>query len=108
MTRTSTISVLPLVELLGSRLSTATIMFHEAVADQMGVSATDAKCRSIVAQLGPMTAGRLALQLGLTTGAVTGVIDRLERAQLVRRVADPKDRRRVVVEAVSNRKRDQE
>jgi DNA-binding MarR family transcriptional regulator len=89
-------------ELMGKRLSTATIMFHSAVADQMGISVTDAKCRSILLQFGSMTAGELAQRLGLTTGAVTGVIDRLERARLVRRAADPKDRRRVVVEAASN------
>src|SRR4051812_37338742 len=83
-------------------------MFHAAVADRMGVSVTDAKCRSILLQLGPMTAGMLAEQLGLTTGAVTGVINRLESAGFVRRVADPKDRRRVVVEPVPNRQRDSE
>jgi DNA-binding MarR family transcriptional regulator len=108
MTKRSTASVKPIVDLLGKRLSTATIMFHTAVADQIGVGVTDAKCRSILLQFGPMTAGDLAMHLGLTTGAVTGVVDRLERARLVRRVADPKDRRRVVVESVSNRKRDQQ
>jgi DNA-binding MarR family transcriptional regulator len=98
----------PIGDLLGKRLSTATIMFHSAVADRMGVSVTDAKCRSILLQLGPMTAGDLAQRLGLTTGAVTGVIDRLVAARLVRRVADPADRRRVVVELVSNPKRERE
>jgi DNA-binding MarR family transcriptional regulator len=93
---------------MGKRLSTATILFHAAVADRMGVSVTDAKCRSLLIQLGPTTAGELARRLGLTTGAVTGVIDRLERARLVRRAADPRDRRRVVVEPVSNRQRDRE
>jgi DNA-binding MarR family transcriptional regulator len=96
------------VDLLGRRLSTATILFHAAVADRMGVSVTDAKCRSLLVQLGPMTAGELAHRLGLTTGAVTGVIDRLERARLVRRAADPADRRRVVVEPVAHRQRDRE
>jgi DNA-binding MarR family transcriptional regulator len=47
-----------------------------------------------------MSAGELAKSLGLTTGAITSVIDRLERAGIVRRVADPKDRRKVVVELV--------
>lgn len=108
MARRSTSFGKPVVDLLGKRLSTATIMFHTAVADRMGVSVTDAKSRSILLQFGPMTAGELARRLGLTTGAVTGVIDRLERARLVRRVADPKDRRRVVVELVSNPKRERE
>lgn len=83
-------------------------MFHSAVSERMGVSVTDAKSRSILLQLGPMTAGQLAERLGLTTGAVTGVIDRLERAGLVRRVPDRDDRRRVVVDLVSNPKRDRE
>ncbi|HZS38361.1 MAG TPA: MarR family transcriptional regulator [Polyangia bacterium] len=108
MPKRSTSALKPVVDLLGKRLSTATILFHAAVADRMGVSVTDAKCRSLLVQLGPMTAGDLALRLQLTTGAVTGVIDRLERARLVRRVADPNDRRRVVVELVVNRKRDLE
>ena len=98
----------PVADLLGKRLSTATIMFHSAVADRMGVSVTDAKCRSILLQLGPMTAGDIAQRLGLTTGAVTGVIDRLVAAKLVRRVADPTDRRRVVVELLSNPRRERE
>jgi len=72
------------------------------------VSVTDAKCRSILLQFGPMTAGDLAQRLGLTTGAVTGVIDRLVAAKLVRRVADPSDRRRVVVELLSNPRRERE
>ena len=92
-------------DLLGTRLSTATIMFHTAVADAQGLSVTDAKCRSLLLTHGRMTAGQLAARLGLTTGAVTGVIDRLERARLVRRAADPDDRRRVVVELVPDRKR---
>jgi DNA-binding MarR family transcriptional regulator len=98
----------PIGDLLGKRLSTATIMFHSAVADRMGVSVTDAKCRSILLQLGPLTAGDIAQRLGLTTGAVTGVIDRLVGAKFVRRVADPMDRRRVVVEPLSNRRREKE
>ena len=107
MAKRSTSSLKPVAELLGNRLGTATILFHSAVADSMGVSITDAKCRSLLLQLGPMTAGALALRLGLTSGAVTGVIDRLERVQLVRRTADQKDRRRVVVEPLSNPRRDQ-
>jgi DNA-binding MarR family transcriptional regulator len=98
----------PIGDLLGKRLSTATIMFHSAVADRMGVSVTDAKCRSILLQLGPMTAGDLAQRLGITTGAVTGVIDRLVAAKFVRRMADPTDRRRVVVELLSNPRRERE
>ena len=51
-----------------------------------------------------MPAGRLAELTGLTTGAVTGIIDRLERAGYVRRANDPKDRRRTIVEPTRNKK----
>jgi DNA-binding MarR family transcriptional regulator len=93
---------------LGQRLSTATIFFHTAVADRMGISVTEAKCRSLLVQHGPLTAGGLAQRLGLTTGAVTGVIDRLVEAGLARRETDPTDRRRVVVALVPNAPRDRE
>jgi DNA-binding MarR family transcriptional regulator len=92
----------PIVELLGFRLSTATVLFHSAVADRLGVSVTDVKCYSILRQVGPITAGELGERVGLTTGAITGVIDRLEHAGLVQRVRDPSDRRRVVLELLSN------
>jgi DNA-binding MarR family transcriptional regulator len=96
----------PLVELIGFRLSTATVLFHAAIADRLGVGATDVKCYSILRQAGPITAGELAERTSLTTGAITGVIDRLERAELVRRVRDPRDRRRIVLELVHNAERE--
>jgi DNA-binding MarR family transcriptional regulator len=79
--------------------SALTVMFHTKVAAQMGLSATDEKCIDLAMRAeGPITAGRLAELSGLSTGAVTGVIDRLERAGFVRRVRDPHDRRKVLVE----------
>lgn len=51
-----------------------------------------------------MPAGRLGELTGLTTGAVTGVIDRLEKAGYARRTNDPKDRRRTIVEPTGNKK----
>ena len=96
----------PIVELMGFRLSTATIFFHAAIADRLRMSATDVKCYSILRQIGPITAGQLAERTGLTTGAITGVIDRLERAELVRRVRDPHDRRRIALELVHNPERE--
>lgn len=84
------------------QLSTATILFHQAIADRLGLNLTDHKCVSILAE-GPATAGELAEKTGLTTGAITGVIDRLERAGFVRRTKDPGDRRRVIVEAFPER-----
>jgi DNA-binding MarR family transcriptional regulator len=79
--------------------SALTVMFHTKVAEQMGLSATDEKCLDLAIRAeGPLTAGRIAELSGLSTGAVTGVIDRLERAGFVRRVRDPHDRRKVLVE----------
>ncbi|WP_109631670.1 MULTISPECIES: MarR family winged helix-turn-helix transcriptional regulator [Lentzea] len=82
--------------------SALTIMFHTKVAEQMGLSATDEKCLDLAMRAdGPLTAGRIAELSGLSTGAVTGVIDRLERAGFVRRVRDPHDRRKVLVEVTA-------
>ncbi|MBW4718975.1 MarR family winged helix-turn-helix transcriptional regulator [Saccharothrix obliqua] len=79
--------------------SALTILFHSRVAEQMGLSPTDEKCLDLAMRAeGPVTAGRIAELSGLSTGAVTGVIDRLERAGYVRRVRDPHDRRKVLVE----------
>jgi DNA-binding MarR family transcriptional regulator len=80
------------------KLSTATVLFHQAVADRLGLNVTDHKCAELLCRAGPVTAGDLARLTGLTTGAITGVIDRLERAGFVRRAKDPADRRRVVIE----------
>jgi DNA-binding MarR family transcriptional regulator len=99
-------SIEPLVAVVGSRLSTATVMFHASVAEKMGLSVSDARARSVIARFGAMTAGQLAAHLRLSSGAVTGVIDRLQAGKWLRRVADPADRRRVVVELLVNRRRD--
>ena len=72
--------------------------FDKLAAEQLGVSESDLHCLNIVENGGGLTAGEVAVQSGLTTGAVTGVIDRLERAGYLRRVLDPADRRRVRVE----------
>jgi DNA-binding MarR family transcriptional regulator len=62
------------------------------------VNGTDLHCLNAIENSGGLTAGQLATEVGLTTGAVTGVIDRLERAGFARRTDDPSDRRRVKVE----------
>ncbi len=85
-------------------MSTETIMFHQNVADVLGLHITDHKCLDLIQQYGAMPAGRIAELTGLTTGAVTGIIDRLEKAGYVRRANDPKDRRRTIVEPVKNKK----
>ncbi len=84
-------------------LAGATIMFHQVVADRLGMNVTDHKCAGILWREGPLAAGALAERTGLTTGAITGVIDRLEKAGYVRRTRDPEDRRRVIVEPIHKR-----
>jgi DNA-binding MarR family transcriptional regulator len=80
---------------------TAVDNFDQAVADHVGINRTDARCVDLIDQAGGMTAGELARAAGLTTGAVTAVVDRLESAGLARRAADPNDRRRVRIEATA-------
>ena len=85
-------------------MSTETIMFHQAVADELGLYITDHKCMDIIHRFGAMPAGKLGEMTGLTTGAITGMIDRLEKVGYVRRTNDPKDRRKTIVEPVRNKK----
>jgi DNA-binding MarR family transcriptional regulator len=76
----------------------ATDEIDELVTQLLGINRTDARCVDILEQHGRMTAGQLASLSGLSTGAVTAVVDRLERAGYARRVPDASDRRRVQVE----------
>jgi DNA-binding MarR family transcriptional regulator len=78
----------------------ATDALDQAVADHLGLNRTDARALDVLDQHeGPITAGELAQAMHLTTGAVTSVLDRLEKAGWAKRVRDPNDRRRVLVEA---------
>jgi len=72
--------------------------FEETVAEWLGTNRTDLRCTDIIERHGRVTAGDLARETGLTTGAVTSILDRLERFGLVKRVRDTEDRRRVMVE----------
>ncbi len=72
--------------------------FDDVAFERLGVNETDGRCLNIVENEGPMTAGRLAELSGLTTAAVTAVLDRLEHAGYATRVPDPDDRRKVIVE----------
>jgi DNA-binding MarR family transcriptional regulator len=76
------------------------IIFHQTLADFLGLNITDHKCLDFLLEEGPQTAGKLAELTSLTTGAVTGVIDRLEKAGYVKRDRDPHDRRRVIIAPV--------
>src|SRR5690242_8404603 len=72
--------------------------FDNLAAERLGINESDLHCLNIIENRGGLTAGELAVQAGLTNGAITGVLDRLERAGFARRVSDPGDRRRVKVE----------
>ena len=77
--------------------STATVVMHAALAARLGLHATDHKAVDVLLQAGPLTAGDLADRMGLTSSAITTMVDRLERHGLVRRDRDAEDRRRVIV-----------
>ncbi|UVI30251.1 MarR family winged helix-turn-helix transcriptional regulator [Paenibacillus spongiae] len=78
--------------------STDTILFHQTVAEQLGLNSTDHKCLDIMMENHSMTAGKLSELTGLTTGTITGVIDRLEKVGYVIREKDPGDRRKVIIQ----------
>jgi DNA-binding MarR family transcriptional regulator len=85
------------------KLIAEVVLFNQAVADRLGMNPTDLQCLNMLLEMGPVTAGRLAEETGLTTGAVTGVIDRLERAGYAWRERDPNDKRRVIVHPLPDR-----
>ena len=80
--------------------STATVMFHAAMAERFGLVPTDSKTLDLLSRLGPLTPGDLVAHTGLTSPSVTALIDRLEARGMVRRRRDDGDRRRVIVELV--------
>src|SRR3981081_4383910 len=77
------------------RSSAAGVLHGQTVARRVGVNSTDLECLDLILKSGPSTAGEIARHTGLTSGAVTGLIDRLERLGLVERTADPAGRRTV-------------
>ena len=74
------------------------VLYSQTVAGRLGINTTDLECLDHISR-GPVAAGQLAELTGLTTGAVTGVMDRLERAGLARRERDADDRRKILVTA---------
>ena len=86
------------VFMAGRELSTAAVMFHTAVAAKGGLTATETKALDLLERLGPLTAGELSERSGLAPASVTGLIDRLERKGVARRIPHPQDRRRVLIE----------
>ena len=84
---------------LGRNMATAVITFHETVARTIGMSAAESRCLGVLAEMGTATPGQLAQATGLTTGAITGIVDRLEKAGFARREPNPDDRRSLLVRA---------
>jgi DNA-binding MarR family transcriptional regulator len=82
------------------RSSAQGVIFGQTVAGRVGISSSDLECLDFLNLEGRVTAGRLAEVTGLTTGAITGVVDRLEKAGLVRRERDDNDRRKVFIATV--------
>src|SRR5215831_12602635 len=83
---------------LARQHSTAVVLFHHAVAERLGLGATDHKCLDLLRERGPLTNSELTAITGLTSGAMTGVVARLERAGFVRRKPDPNDGRKQILE----------
>jgi DNA-binding MarR family transcriptional regulator len=76
--------------------------YHAAIAAWVGLTMADHKVFDLICATGPLTAGQLAKLTNLTTGGVTGLVDRLEHAGFVRRERDPQDRRRVIIQPSPN------
>ena len=82
---------------LSQQYAYSSIQMHEAIARKAGLPGTDHKYLGFLMQKGEMTAGELSILTGLTTGAVTGLIDRLEKKRLVKRQYAENDRRKVII-----------
>jgi DNA-binding MarR family transcriptional regulator len=85
------------------KVSAQSVLLNDTVAKMVGANPTDLECLDLLGIGGPTTAGKLAAHTGLTTGATTAVIDRLERAGFARRLRSKEDRRSVLVEAMPDR-----
>jgi DNA-binding MarR family transcriptional regulator len=88
------------------RHSTAAVLFHHAVAERLGLGPADHKCLDLLRERGAMTGSELAAITGLTSGAISGVVARLERAGYLRRKPDPHDGRMQILSPARERLRD--
>lgn len=98
MSRQSRAELAAAVMLAYREQETTVDILDELAIDRLGLNRTNGRCVDVIEREGPVSAGRLAEVTGLSSGAVTAVIDRLERERLARRTDDPTDRRRVLVE----------
>lgn len=82
---------------LSQQYAFSSVQLHESIGRKIGLIGTDHKYLGFLIQKGQMTAGELALLTGLSTGAVTGLIDRFESKKLVKRQTDKTDRRKIII-----------
>jgi DNA-binding MarR family transcriptional regulator len=94
--------LLEAVEVRMREVTGLSVLYSQAMASRLGINSTDLECLDLVSFGSEVTAGALAEKTGLTTGAITTAIDRLERAGFVRRRRDDADRRKVIVAATSS------
>ena len=91
---------------LMGRHSTAVVLFHHAVAERLGLGPADHKCFYLLRERGPMSGSELAVITGLTSGAITGVVARLEKAGYLTREPDPRDGRKQVLRPTAQQAHD--
>lgn len=105
--RTERKSQRELIEKIAGRLmrhhSTAAVLFHHAVAERLGLGPTDHKCLDLLRERGKLSGSDLAAITGLTSGAITGVVARLERAGYLHRKPDPHDGRKQILSPAMER-----
>ncbi|AHN73416.1 MULTISPECIES: MarR family winged helix-turn-helix transcriptional regulator [Pandoraea] len=92
-----------IVRSLGRRLAVYTALYHAALAEQLGLNVTDLNALDLILELESITAGQLAELMGVSSGGITTVIDRLERAGFVEREKNPHDRRMVMIHPIAER-----
>ena len=73
------------------------VLYQHKIAEQLDVYNHDWTTIDMLSETGPITAGELGRRVGLTTGSVTALVDRLERAGYVKRERHPKDRRSIMI-----------
>jgi DNA-binding MarR family transcriptional regulator len=88
------------------RHSITVVLFHHALAERLGIGPTDHKCLDLLRERGTITGSELAALTGLTTGAVTGIVARLEKLGFLCREPDPYDGRKQILKLARERMRD--
>jgi len=102
MSKTMSNEQIQTINELGRLFFDATILMHQAIARKAGLTGTDHKYLGLLIEKGAITAGEFAQLTGLTTGAVTGLVDRLEKKKLAKREFDKDDRRKIMIVPETN------